>query len=185
MKTFGCFRWLATAAVAALLPVAAQAVPGHVMGGFVGRGSHHNMGGSVRDGRPVSMGQKFGHGRFADHGFVDHDRFFFRHHHNRFIFIFDFAAFGFPWWYPDYYYSYPYYYPYYGPVHEPQYWTNLALSVQSALAHRGYYHGAVEGEIGSGSGEAIRAFQAAQGLPVTGMIDPKLLKALGIKYKTA
>ena len=86
---------------------------------------------------------------------------------------------------PDYYYSYPYYYPYYGPVHDPQYWTNLALSVQSALAHRGYYHGAVEGEIGSGSGEAIRAFQAAQGLPVTGMIDPKLLKALGIKYKTA
>ena len=36
---------------------------------------------------------------FRDH---DHDRFFFRHQ-NRFFFGFDFAAFGFPWWYP-----YPY-----------------------------------------------------------------------------
>ena len=61
----------------------------------------------------------------------------------------------------------------------------LAVSVQSGLAQRGYYHGAIDGEIGSGSRQAIRAFQAAQGLPVTGMIDPKLLKALGIKYRTA
>jgi peptidoglycan hydrolase-like protein with peptidoglycan-binding domain len=57
--------------------------------------------------------------------------------------------------------------------------------VQSNLAQLGYYHGPIDGEIGSGSRQAIRAFQAAQGLPVTGMIDPKLLKALRIKYKTA
>jgi putative peptidoglycan binding protein len=72
-----------------------------------------------------------------------------------------------------------------GPVYDSQYWTNLAVSVQSELAQRGYYHGAIDGEIGSGSSQAIRAFQAAQGLPVTGKIDPKLLDALGIKYKTA
>jgi peptidoglycan hydrolase-like protein with peptidoglycan-binding domain len=57
--------------------------------------------------------------------------------------------------------------------------------VQSELAQRGYYHGPTDGVIGADSREAIRAFQAAQGLPITGMIDPKLLKALGIKYKTA
>jgi hypothetical protein len=127
------------------------------------------------------------HDRFFDHHrFVDHDRFFFRHHRNVFVFV-DFVSFGFPWWYPyPYYYGYPYDYSYYGyPAYDPQYWTDLAVSVQSALAQRGYYHGAIDGEIGAGSEQAIRAFQAAQGLPVTGMIDRKLLKALGIKYQTA
>jgi peptidoglycan hydrolase-like protein with peptidoglycan-binding domain len=57
--------------------------------------------------------------------------------------------------------------------------------VQSGLAQRGYYHGPIDGEIGSGSRQAIRAFQAAQSLPVTGLIDPELLKALGISYRNA
>ena len=56
------------------------------------------------------------------------------------------------------------------------------MSVQSELARRGYYHGAIDGVIGSGSIQAIRGFQAAQGLPVTGQIDPRLLKALGVNY---
>jgi localization factor PodJL len=58
------------------------------------------------------------------------------------------------------------------------------VSVQSKLAQRGYYQGAIDGVIGSDSRQAIRAFQAAQGLPVTGAIDIKLLNALDIKYKT-
>jgi peptidoglycan hydrolase-like protein with peptidoglycan-binding domain len=57
------------------------------------------------------------------------------------------------------------------------------VSVQSELVRRGYYRGAVDGVIGSGSRQANRAFQTAQGLPVAGLIDPKLLKALGISYK--
>jgi hypothetical protein len=71
-----------------------------------------------------------------------------------------------------------------GHTFDYQYWTDLAVSVQSELAQRGYYQGAIDGVIGSDSREAIRAFQAAQGLPVTGAIDTKLLNALGIKYKT-
>jgi localization factor PodJL len=59
------------------------------------------------------------------------------------------------------------------------------VSVQSELARRGYYSGSVDGVIGPSSRQAIRAFQAAQGLPVTGIIDAKLLKALGISYRTA
>jgi peptidoglycan hydrolase-like protein with peptidoglycan-binding domain len=53
------------------------------------------------------------------------------------------------------------------------------------IAQRGYYQGAIDGVIGSASREAIRAFQAAQGLPVTGVIDRKVLTALGISYKSA
>jgi peptidoglycan hydrolase-like protein with peptidoglycan-binding domain len=50
--------------------------------------------------------------------------------------------------------------------------------VQTGLANRGYYHGSIDGVIGSGTREAIRAFQKVNNLPVTGLIDPPLLKAL-------
>jgi Putative peptidoglycan binding domain len=187
--------------------------PHHSMGGFGGGGLHHSMAGSVRDGPHVSMGQRFGHGRFFDNRFVDHrsvnnrfvnnrffdnrffdnDGFFFRHHNN-FVFVFDFVSFGFPVGFPVVPVGFTGWYPGYaddssysgnGPVYDRQYWADLAMSVQSELAQRGYYHGPIDGDIGSGSSQAIRAFQAAQGLPVTGKIDPKLLNALGIKYKTA
>jgi hypothetical protein len=212
-------RWLMSAAIAALLSATIQPATANHMGGGIGGG---HMGGGMGGGRGdrgghggMGMAPHFSGGRGPGHAFgrfdhrhdfafrnhefsrfrhrdFDRDDRFFRHHHNRFFFVFDFAAFGFPWWYPDYYW-YPYYYPYYGydsdygygSTYDPQYWSNLAVSVQSGLAQRGYYHGAIDGEIGSGSRQAIRAFQAAQGLPATGMIDPKLLKALRIKYKTA
>jgi peptidoglycan hydrolase-like protein with peptidoglycan-binding domain len=50
--------------------------------------------------------------------------------------------------------------------------------VQSALTKRGYYRGPIDGIIGAGSHRAIRAFQTDQGLPVTGLIDRKLISAL-------
>ena len=37
----------------------------------------------------------------------------------------------------------------------------------------------IDGVIGSGSIQAIREFQAAQGLPVTGRIDPEIVEGLG------
>ncbi len=160
--------------------------PGH---GAMGPGFDHRHDSAFRhDGRFRDRDDRF----FRDRDFDDDDRFF--RHHNRFFFDFDFVAFGFPSYYPYYpyypydpYYGYPYDYSYsdYGAGYDYQYWNNLAVSVQSELARRGYYHGAIDGAIGSGSRQGIRAFQAAQGLPVTGRIDPKLLKALGIKYKTA
>jgi hypothetical protein len=118
--------------------------------------------------------------RFRDRDSDRNDRFF---RHRPDFFGFDFASFGFPWWYP--YYDYPYDYSYYdyGAAYDYQYWNDLAVSVQSELARRGYYQGAIDGVIGSGSREAIRAFQAAQGLPVTGVIDRKVLKTLGISYR--
>jgi len=199
MKSFRCFRWLVAAAVAATLPVTARVVTGHSMGGFVGGGPHvsggqrgmapHISAGRVGMAPHMFRGHRFvDHDRFFDHHrFVDHDRFFFRHN-DRFFFAFDFVSFGFPWWYPyPYYYRYPYDYSSYdyGPAYDSQYWNKLAVSVQSELARRGYYQGPVDGVIGSDSRQAIRAFQSAQGLPVTGSIDTKLLKALGINYQNA
>jgi peptidoglycan hydrolase-like protein with peptidoglycan-binding domain len=63
--------------------------------------------------------------------------------------------------------------------------TIQTTAAHTELAKRGYYRGAIDGLIGSGSSQAIRGFQAAQGLPATGRIDPKLLKALGVSYRRA
>lgn len=214
MKGLNVFHGL-MAVFAALLPVMARANPGHSMAGHSMAGhtmAGHTMGGHVGMAPRVSGGHRgmpphisssrgFGHefgrfdhrhdftfrhhdfDRFRDRDFDRDDRFF---HHRHDFFGFDFASFGFPWWYP-YYYDYPYDYSYYdyGPAYDYQYWNDLAVSVQSELARRGYYQGAIDGVIGFGSREAIRAFQAAQGLPVTGVIDRKVLKALGISYRSA
>jgi hypothetical protein len=188
MKPLPVFRWFMSAAIAVLLPATIQTVAAHSMGGGHGgmRMAPHFSGGrgfGHFDHRRDFAFRHHGGGRFffRDH---DHNRFFFRHQ-NRFFFGFDFAAFGFPWWYP-----YPYYdgdpYGYssydYGSGYDYQYWTSLAVSVQSELVRRGYYNGAIDGVIGPGSIQAIRGFQAAQGLPITGRINPKLLKALGVNY---
>jgi hypothetical protein len=53
-------------------------------------------------------------------------------------------------------------------------------AVQSALARRGYYHGAIDGDIGPMSSRAIARFQADHGLPVTGRVTSSLLRSLGL-----
>ena len=185
---------------------------GHIggMGGMAGRG-HPSMGGRFmsRNGRFAPHQGAFRGDRFRDNRFGREGRFergerfereereehefFFRHN---FFVAFDFGAFGFwPWWwwgwpgwwdegYPDYGY-----YPSYddssanAPQYGADYWNKLAMSVQTKLANQGYYHGQVDGIVGSGSIEAIRRFQADHGLKATGKIDPKLLKALGVSYE--
>jgi hypothetical protein len=170
MKTTHLFHWLTAAAVAASLPVTARATSGHGMGGFAGGGAHSSP----------RFNHQFGsRDNFGGHRFAVHDHFF--RNHRRFFIGFDFVSFGFPyWWYPDYYYGYPYdYVSYdYSAVYDYRYWYGLATAVQTELARRGYYHGPIDGVIGSGSREGIRAFQEAHGLTATGLIDPALLKAL-------
>lgn len=53
-----------------------------------------------------------------------------------------------------------------------------SVAVQRALAERGYYYGAIDGQIGPMSRRAIAAFQAEAGLPPTGEITSSLLRAL-------
>jgi Putative peptidoglycan binding domain len=144
--------------------------------------SAHGMGGGHGGMAMHSFHHGFGH---ADH----HHGFTLRHHgdrffrHRRFFFGPGFDAFGFPWWYLDSAW-YPYDYSYYddGASYNRQYWTEIAKSVQSELARRGFYHGPINGSIDSSSRKAIQAFQATRKLPVTGMIDPTLLRALKIDF---
>jgi Putative peptidoglycan binding domain len=198
MKVSAVFCRLLPAAILIVSPfTTARAMHGGG-GGFGGHGSgSHSFGnhGFSRFGAHRNFG--FWHHGFVRDGrfFHDRDDFFFRH---RFFVGFDFAAFGFPgWWYPYDWYPYPdaYYddpYSYnaapssYGgdpASYGTQYWSNLAVSVQTKLAQRGYYHGSIDGVLGSSSQQAIKAFQAAKGMRVTGRIDPKLLKSLDISYK--
>jgi hypothetical protein len=77
-------------------------------------------------------------------------------------------------------YGYCYDYAYYdsGPAHDFRYWQDLAIKVQLELARRGYYYGQINGVIGSSSRQAIRAFQKAEGLLETGLIDAGVLRSL-------
>lgn len=58
--------------------------------------------------------------------------------------------------------------------------SSLEASVQRALRREGYYDGAVDGDIGPRSRAAIRDYQAENGLAMTGRIDSRLLRSLGI-----
>jgi hypothetical protein len=112
------------------------------------------------------------------------------HDFDRNPFFPDFRFFGYPYgWYPKrrHRYPYPYYYgsPYddsyydFEPNYGDRYRSDLAVLVQTELARRGYYRGLINGVIGPVSRTAIREFQAAEGLPITGRIDESLLRALG------
>jgi hypothetical protein len=194
---FGC---ILAAASLAVLPEIGLA---HGGGGGGGGGSHgfgggggghsfvgggHAFGGFT--GRPGFSGQRGfsgrgDHGRFGDRGFRGRGRGF-RDLDGDF---FDFGFYGIG--YPDYYpYNYPYDYSYpnndydaYQSVnnsvdYRPSRSEDATSAVQFALSKLGYYRGPIDNIIGAGTRRAIRAFQTDQALPVTGLIDRKVLTAL-------
>ena len=69
---------------------------------------------------------------------------------------------------------------YYDPYYLGAYDDYTAVAVQRALAQLGYYHGPVDGVVGPQTEKAIRWFQSADRLPVTGEIDSATLRALRI-----
>ncbi len=91
---------------------------------------------------------------------------------------------GYGYGYP-YYGSYPYGYGYYAP-RTTVYATSrinddaTVAAVQRRLARGGYYHGSVDGVIGPGTRTAIRAFERNNRLPVDCLIDPQLLRTMGL-----
>lgn len=101
-----------------------------------------------------------------------------------------------PYGYSSYGYGYPYSYYRSAPSvsfvyssSSPRYYrsapsyrasSSLEADVQRALKRRGYYYGSIDGDIGPGSRNAIRSYQADRGLAVTGRIDSSLLRSLGI-----
>jgi len=196
MKVSDVFGRLLPAAILVVSPFATASAMHGGGGGFGGHAfASHSVGSHGFNHFGAHRNFAFFHHGFDRDGrfFRDRDDFFFRH---RFFVGFDFAAFGYPgwWWYP-YDDGYPYSDAYNGYDYDPsaygdgsspygtQYWSNLAISVQTKLAQQGYYHGSIDGILGSASQRAIKEFQAAKGMRVTGRIDPKLLKSLGVSYK--
>jgi peptidoglycan hydrolase-like protein with peptidoglycan-binding domain len=57
---------------------------------------------------------------------------------------------------------------------------DIVLSVQTKLKQLGYYNGVVDGQMGSQTAAAIRRFQIAQRLKVTGEMNTQTLRRLGI-----
>jgi hypothetical protein len=98
-----------------------------------------------------------------------------RHHHHDFGFGYGLAGLGL--------FGYPYGYGYGGGYYSgysDNYGNGLNVAdVQQALAEQGYYRYAIDGVYGHGTMQAIRAFQANNGLPVSGRIDAPLVQALG------
>jgi hypothetical protein len=58
--------------------------------------------------------------------------------------------------------------------------ASLIMSVQKELAQLGYYHGPIDGVVGSETERAVRWFQSIDHLPVTGQIDSATQQALRI-----
>ena len=56
----------------------------------------------------------------------------------------------------------------------------MILEVQRALAQLGYYHGPLDGLVGPQTEQAIRWFQSADSLPISGEVNSATLRALRI-----
>ena len=57
--------------------------------------------------------------------------------------------------------------------------SNQIREAQSQLKARGYHSGSVDGIMGPQTVSALRRYQAANGLTVTGKADPQTLESLG------
>jgi peptidoglycan hydrolase-like protein with peptidoglycan-binding domain len=62
----------------------------------------------------------------------------------------------------------------------PEETRSLIMSVQKELARLGYYHDQIDGIMGSETAQALRWFQSADKLPVSGQIDSATVPALRI-----
>ena len=112
-----------------------------------------------------------------------HDRGWWRSHYNRIIFVNNgWYYWNAGYWFPAWGYAPSAYYAYDGPIYA---YNGLApnrviVDVQSQLQRAGYYDGPIDGILGSMTRDAIAAFQADNGLPVTAAIDQPTLATLGI-----
>lgn len=123
--------------------------------------------------------------------------------------FYPYSYYGYPYYGYPYYGSYSYYgYPYYGSYssgydpydygyynynqsrydnyNQPRYrgdayGGSMVAQVQRRLAREGYYHGAIDGIMGTRTHYAIRAYERANGLQVDGAISNQLLATMGLR----
>lgn len=103
------------------------------------------------------------------------------HHRGRGAIFYDSFGYPFyPWWGWDYPYAYYPYGPYYNGT--PGYaGSSVVVQVQDGLARAGYYHGAIDGDIGPRTHSAIRRYERSHGLYVDGEISDELLTTMGLR----
>lgn len=118
------------------------------------------------------------------HNREHHDRNWWRSHFSRFaLFGSGYYFWDNGYWYPAYGYdsgydTYSYNEPIYG-YNDLDPWQVIS-SVQTQLQRLGYYHYAVDGQMGPATRAAIANYQRDNGLPMTSAIDEPTLQSLGL-----
>jgi hypothetical protein len=112
-----------------------------------------------------------------------HDRFWWRNHYNRVVFVYGgWYYWNSGWWYPAWGYDPGAYYAWDGPIYAynglPP--DQVVANVQAALQAQGYYQGEVDGLLGPLTREAIAGYQRDHGLYMTAAIDQPTLESLGM-----
>src|SRR5437660_174193 len=112
-----------------------------------------------------------------------HERNWWRNHYNRVVFVYGgWYAWNAGYWIPAWGYDSNAYYAYDGPIYA---YNNLPpdqviANVQAALRQQGYYHGEVDGLLGSLTRAAVADYQRDHGLYMTSTIDRPTLASLGM-----
>ena len=118
-----------------------------------------------------------------DHRQHHHNRDWWRHHCNVIVLVgWGYWGWDAGWWYPAWgynplYSAYAFDEPVYGYQDLPP--DQVIANVQGALQDLGYYLDEIDGVLGPTMRAALERYQQDQGLPVTGLIDPETLQALG------
>ena len=118
-----------------------------------------------------------------DHRQHHHNRDWWRHHCNVIVLVgWGYWGWDAGWWYPAWgynplYSTYAFDEPVYGYQDLPP--DQVIANVQGALQDLGYYLDEIDGVLGPTMRAALERYQQDQGLPVTGLIDPETLQALG------
>ena len=118
-----------------------------------------------------------------DHRQHRHNRDWWRHHCNVIVLVgWGYWGWDAGWWYPAWgynplYSTYAFDEPVYGYQDLPP--DQVIANVQGALQDLGYYLDEIDGVLGPTTRAALESYQQDNGLPVTGLIDPETLQALG------
>lgn len=112
-----------------------------------------------------------------------HDRHWWHSHYDRIIFV---SGGWYFWnsgyWYPAWGYDPGYHYPYDGPIYGYGDLTpdQVVVNVQAQLRDQGYYVGAIDGQLGPQTRQALAAYQADHGLAITSAVDQPTLSTMGL-----
>lgn len=145
--------------------------------------------GNFRGGDGASRGRNGNENSYTDayrrYHHHHHDRDWWRSHCDRIVLVSGgYYYWDTGYWYPAWGYDVAYSnYAYDGPIYgydglPPD---EVISSVQSALQEEGYYLGAVDGELGPLTRQAIAAWQRDHGLAITTVIDEPTMRSLGLR----